>query len=304
MEDERAKRVPALPGPVALASPMKYLLWSLIVGFVIAAIGVSGVQSLNAATVFLWMAFVLYALFFAALGIREIPKRDGGKAALITLLLVGVVFGGWQARSWLVGWLTKHKAPQIAAQQIAPAPAPKAPTEVLPTPRPQSVPAPKGLPGGPHVGIRQGGKGNTANPGTNTGPVNQGNCGVVQLGGSNNTASPNCAPPPVTLSYRILPPAQAINFEPTPGLIKTEIEITPDQAVSAPFQISMDFSNPVVGISNMVKGVNVTELGGDQSVGTHAMTTVHTGIGPSNPLVVVVTSHVPVIVISPPQIKH
>jgi hypothetical protein len=36
--------------------------------------------------------------------------------------------------------------------------------------------------------------GNTANPGLNTGPVTQGNCGVFQNGGSGNIAAPNCVP--------------------------------------------------------------------------------------------------------------
>lgn len=283
---------------------MKYLLWSLIAAFAFAAIGVSGVQSLSAATVFLWVAFAIYALFFVALGIREIPKRDGSKAALITLLLVGVVFGGWLAQSWLAGWLTKHKAPQIAAQEIPPPSAPKPPTaQVLPTPKPQSSPEPKSSPGGVHNQIRQG-KGSTANPGTNTGSANVGPCGVLQLGGSNNTASPSCGPPPATLSYRILPRAEATHFVDTPGLIKTEIEVTTDQPINAPFEISMDFNNPVVSMGGWVEGVSAQSGGGRYSVGTHAMTTVLTGFGPSNPLLLSVTSHAPVIVLSGPQITR
>jgi hypothetical protein len=47
----------------------------------------------------------------------------------------------------------------------------------------------------PTVAVKQYGNGNTANPITDTAPIKQGDCGVVQLGGSNNTASPNCVPP-------------------------------------------------------------------------------------------------------------
>jgi hypothetical protein len=44
------------------------------------------------------------------------------------------------------------------------------------------------------VTINQG-KGSTANPGVIVAPIKQGDCGVVQNGGSNNSASPTCAPP-------------------------------------------------------------------------------------------------------------
>lgn len=178
---------------------MKYLLWllgtslfALILTLVLAAIGVSGVQSLTAAMVFLWIAFAIYAGILLDLGIRETSKHHGSKAALITLLLVCLLAGGWWARSWLAGWLSNQKTAQTTAQKIPPLSAPKPPTEALATPKPQIAPSPKGALGGPHVNIRQGGKGNTANPGTNTAPVNVGNCGVFQNGGSNNTASPNC----------------------------------------------------------------------------------------------------------------
>ncbi len=47
--------------------------------------------------------------------------------------------------------------------------------------------------------IKQHDKG-TANPGVVTGPTALGPCAVLQNGGSNNTASPNCVPPQRTLS--------------------------------------------------------------------------------------------------------
>jgi hypothetical protein len=41
---------------------------------------------------------------------------------------------------------------------------------------------------------KQQGNDNTANPGTATAPVTVDNCGVAQIGGSNNTATTNCVP--------------------------------------------------------------------------------------------------------------
>ena len=108
----------------------------------------------------------------------------------------------------------------------------------------------------------------------------------------------------MTLSYRTLLPAEATHFEATPGLIKTEIEITPDQPVSPPFEISLGFNQPVESIGSTVVGVSAQMAGGRYAVGTHAMTTVLMGIGPANPSVVVVTSRAPVIVLSGPQITH
>lgn len=50
------------------------------------------------------------------------------------------------------------------------------------------------------VTIHQKGNGNTANPGSITGSIVQGNCGVVENGGTGNVASPNCVPPERHLS--------------------------------------------------------------------------------------------------------
>jgi hypothetical protein len=44
------------------------------------------------------------------------------------------------------------------------------------------------------VAVTQTGYGNSANPGVNGAPITQGSCGVVQIGGSGNTAAPNCGP--------------------------------------------------------------------------------------------------------------
>ena len=180
---------------------VKLLLWllgggitALIVTFVLASISISGVQSMSAAMVALWIALGIFAFCLLVAGIRATENLDGGKAALVTLLLVGLFVVGLWARSELAGWLTQQKAIQTAAHQLLPPPAPKPPTgQILAPPAPPVGSGSKSHPG-PQIVIRQGGKGNTANPGVNTAPIQQGDCGVVQNGGSNNTASPNCVP--------------------------------------------------------------------------------------------------------------
>jgi hypothetical protein len=91
--------------------------------------------------------------------------------------------------------------------------------------------------------------------------------------------SPNLVP----MSPNLVPKLKSQSRMIRPILGARGAQITPDQAVNAPFRISLDFDNPVVGISNMVLGVGVVLGGGPYSVGTHASTTVLTGIGPSNP---------------------
>ena len=291
---------------------MKFLLWllggsltALIVAWVLAAISVSGVQSLSTATVFLWIAFGIFAFCVLVAGIRVTDRLHGRKAAACTLALVGLFFAGLWGRAAIAVWLIHQKATQSAVQQLAPPPSPKPPQgQIPPSTKPHAPASPADPFGSAHFAVRQGGKGNTANPGTNTAPVHIEPCGVFQNGGSNNTASPNCGPPPLNLTYRVLPTDEAKHFADTPGFMKTEIEIVPDQQVSPPFQVSLDFDNPVNSIGNMVLGLNVQMSGGLYRVGRHATTTVLMGIGPLNPLLVVVSSFFPVSIISTPQIVH
>jgi K+-sensing histidine kinase KdpD len=106
---------------------MKLLLWllgggvtALIVALVLAGISISGVQSLAAAMVFLWIAFGIFAFCLLVAGVRTTANLSGNQAALATLLLVGLFVGALWARSQLAGWLTSKKAAQAAAQQIPP----------------------------------------------------------------------------------------------------------------------------------------------------------------------------------------
>ena len=123
---------------------VKLLLWllgggitALIVTFVLASISISGVQSMSAAMVALWIALGIFAFCLLVAGIRATANLDGGKAALVTLLLVGLFVVGLWARSELARWLTERKAIQTAALQIPPPSAPKPPTgQTLPPPRP------------------------------------------------------------------------------------------------------------------------------------------------------------------------
>jgi hypothetical protein len=74
---------------------------------------------------------------------------------------------------------------------------------------------------GVHLNIRQG-SGSTANPGVNAGHIKQGDCGVVQNGGSGNVAAPNCNPSrdlsqsdsmQISNSLRLMPkPLQPVYF--------------------------------------------------------------------------------------------
>jgi hypothetical protein len=153
--------------------------------------------------------------------------------------------------------------------------------------------------------IIQSGVGNTANPGVITAPVTQGDCGVVQNGGSNNNASPVCGPPPLLLTIAsVNVGTEGTEFTEKPGFIKTEITIVPNQQVVAPFIIALEFDNPVTEIGHTVRGVAAQMLGGAFRVGTNARETVLTNLSPSHPLVVVVFSRLPVKLMAVPHIEY
>jgi len=144
---------------------------------------------MTAATTCLWIAFGIYSIALVATAVIYCPGKSGTEASLATLGLVLLLGAGYWGRFELDGWLRTQRALQAAAA-------------ALPEPAPPKPPAaPKDWWQQPYriVGTQNGnirikitGNGNSANPGTNMAPVTQGPCGVVQNGGSNNTASPTC----------------------------------------------------------------------------------------------------------------
>jgi len=91
-------------------------------------------------------------------------------------------------------------------------------------------------------------------------------------------------------------------FPPKEGFVETEITIVPNQEVTAPFTIALEFDNPISDIAHTVKNVGAQMGGGPFTRGIHARETVSTSIGPSHPLVVVVYSLQPVRLVATPTI--
>jgi hypothetical protein len=82
------------------------------------------------------------------------------------------------------------------------------------------------------------------------------------------------------------PATERHHFVDKAGLIKAEILITPNEQVSGPFLISLDFDNPVLDIAQTVANLGAVMGGGPFSVGNHASIIVINSIGPAHPLVV------------------
>lgn len=165
-------------------------LVALIVAFVLAAISVSGVTSMAAAEVFLWISWGILFLALIGAAINKCPGMTGSKSALFVFFLLILAIAGWKARVELTDWLKDKKAQQLAVEKI-PLVSPildiRKPPLVLPTVHSGSA---------GDVRIRQSGGGNIANPGVIKGSITLGPCSVLQNGGSNNTASPTCYPDP------------------------------------------------------------------------------------------------------------
>jgi hypothetical protein len=123
--------------------------------------------------------------------------------------------------------------------------------------------------------------------------------GIAITGGvvANPTVN-NFVPPPLELKASLRTVASDKE-----GLIQTEITIVPTQAVSAPFGIALEFDNPIESIWFIVKDAGATIGGGPYRLGTHALTTVGTGISPSHPLVITVHSVLPVKLLKSPTIE-
>jgi hypothetical protein len=102
-----------------LLSLLGSAILALIVALVLAAISVSGVTSMTAADVFLWIALVIFACAVGATAIITCPSLTGGKSALLVLLLVLLIGAGLVGRNGIALWLNKRKAEQIALETPA-----------------------------------------------------------------------------------------------------------------------------------------------------------------------------------------
>lgn len=89
---------------------------ALIVALVLAGISVSGVTSMTAADVFLWIAFGIFVAAAVAVAIITCLGLSGGKSALLVLLLAILVGVGYLGRNGLSGWLGRQKAEQVARE--------------------------------------------------------------------------------------------------------------------------------------------------------------------------------------------
>jgi hypothetical protein len=111
-----------------------------------------------------------------------------------------------------------------------------------------------------------------------SGSITQGPCSSVQQGGSGNQANVNCGPPPLVLTVASVD-SPGTAFPPKEGFVETEITIVPNQEVTAPFTIALEFDNPISDIAHTVKNVGAQMGGGPFTRGIHARETVSTSIG-------------------------
>lgn len=197
---------------------------ALIIAFIFAGISLSGVQSMSAALLCLWIALGIFAATLLAGAVLYCPNKSGTKSALATLVLILLLGGAFWGKLKLAEWITSQKAEQVSLAAIQPPPNPKPPSAPnlyyppLPTPRRES-----GGYGPTTTKVEVSGNGSTANPGTTTAPVHVEPCGVFQNGGSNNSASPQCTP-----LARHLTDFQAASvrsvMESLPGSVKVMVE--------------------------------------------------------------------------------
>jgi hypothetical protein len=73
--------------------------------------------------------------------------------------------------------------------------------------------------------------------------------------------------------------------------------------VTAPFNIVLEFDNPISSIGWTVKNVGAQMGGGPFRIGTHAFDTVETSMSRNHPLVVIVYSVLPVKLVKPPKVE-
>jgi hypothetical protein len=253
-----------------------------------------------------WMLIFAWICFAVAAWVIARKSRAVWWITGIAAILLGAGF------FWMNWWLR----PTATIQTANPSPPPKAltttPTLAAPitkavplqstktkkVPSPQSTPAPTAPPS------------QTAKGNNNTqveGGVTTGPCSNVQIGGSGNQAiGGNCGPPPLVLDVTSVESGSSERslFTEKAGFVKTEVTIVPNQQVTAPFTVALDFDNPISEIGHTVKNVGTQMGGGPFRVGIHARETVLTSIGPSHPLVVVVFSLLKVKLVAAPRIEY
>lgn len=218
---------------------------------------------------------------------KGLPEwRTSRRSLAIMLILVAAALGmsGYDFYHSLHPKIVEKVVTKTVEKPV-PIPCPEATPETKPT-RPKAPSS---------ANQQQSGKSNVQ-----TGSITQG-CGSIQQGGTENKANVNCGPPPLVLTIASIDtPGTA--FVPKDGFIKTEITIVPNQEVTAPFTIALEFDNPISEIGHTVKNLGAQMGGGPYTVGTHARETVSTSIGPSHPLVVVVFSLQTVKLVAAPKI--
>jgi hypothetical protein len=169
---------------------------SLLATFFFGALSISGVTSMAAANVCLWISFAILALTLVAVAIIYCPGMTGSQSALVVFILIAVAIGGWIGRAETSNWIAEKKAEQSAIEKLPP-PAPS-----LAIPKPE-ISSQRHTASGVRTGIHieQHGAGNTANPGVLVGPLGPlAPCAVIQNGGSGNTAAPVCNPDPMAIT--------------------------------------------------------------------------------------------------------
>jgi hypothetical protein len=88
------------------------------------------------------------------------------------------------------------------------------------------------------------------------------------------------------------------------GLMKTAITVTPNQPVTAPSAVEIEFDNPITGITAAVAGTDTTTLTGRlPRIGKHAMVPVADGFNAQHSLIVFVYSEQPVKVLGDPHLE-
>jgi hypothetical protein len=133
------------------------------------------------------------------------------------------------------------------------------------------------------------------------GNITQGPCSALQIGGSNNQASGgNCGPLPLKLT-----PSSTVAPSDRSGFVETIITITPNQDVTAPVDLVLDFDKPVDRVGWWIVGAGSVLGGGPSSItsGKHTVQPIGTSFNQQHPLRVTVYSSQPVQLTAPPSIK-